>query len=437
MPAITMVGEERKLFVGMLNKQQAEDDVRMLFQRYGHIEECTVLRDQNGNSKGCAFVKFANQSDAQSAIEGLHGSQTMPGASSSLVVKYADTENERHLRRVQQMAAPLNGMHGPIAFAAQLGPGGYMPVAYGTAFSPLLQHQQQYHHHHQQQQAAVLAAMASQNAGGLMNPLQAVSVSGLGSTATLQTPQMTAVPAAAYQTSVITSSSAGMVSAAPNAVLSPTGLAVYQTVQHHQQTVSATDHANNCTNSMPQFTGHTVINGDQLYPAVQPYTSLVPIQLVDMCPYDLSGNWTQYDPEHSSNIISKETKLLSAYPAAASYGHFHQMLAQQALATVLPTSTTTAQKEGPEGCNLFIYHLPQEFGDGELAQMFLPFGSVISSKVYIDRATNQSKCFGFVSYDNEASAQAAIQAMNGFQIGMKRLKVQLKRPKDGNRQSIQ
>ena len=40
---------------------------------------------------------------------------------------------------------------------------------------------------------------------------------------------------------------------------------------------------------------------------------------------------------------------------------------------------------------------------------------------------------GFVSFDNPASAQAAIQAMNGFQIGMKRLKVQLKRPKDANR----
>ena len=40
---------------------------------------------------------------------------------------------------------------------------------------------------------------------------------------------------------------------------------------------------------------------------------------------------------------------------------------------------------------------------------------------------------GFVSYDSPPSAVMAIQAMNGFQIGDKRLKVQLKRPKDANR----
>lgn len=85
---------------------------------------------------------------------------------------------------------------------------------------------------------------------------------------------------------------------------------------------------------------------------------------------------------------------------------------------------------GPEGCNLFIYHLPQEFTDTDLASTFLPFGNVISAKVFIDKQTNLSKCFGFVSFDNPESAQVAIKAMNGFQVGAKRLKVQLKKPKE-------
>lgn len=54
--------------------------------------------------------------------------------------------------------------------------------------------------------------------------------------------------------------------------------------------------------------------------------------------------------------------------------------------------------------------------------------SVLSIKVIDDSVLS-----GFVSFDNPASAQTAIQAMNGFQIGMKRLKVQLKRPKDASR----
>ncbi|XP_029639837.1 CUGBP Elav-like family member 4 isoform X6 [Octopus sinensis] len=318
--------EDRKLFVGMLNKQQTEDDIRQLFQPYGTIEECTILRDQNGNSKGCAFVKFSTHAEAQAAINALHGSQTMPGASSSLVVKFADTEKERQLRRMQQMAGPLSLLN-PFALTQFGGYGGYTQVSTQQLM---------------QQQAAIMAAAATQGTY-LASPIASLaahvqSMNALGAPNGISTAAIT--PTTGSLANGTATSPA--INGAPN-MLSPT-VTSFPVPQANSQAPEV------YANGIPHYPAQAVANGDPLQAyAVQPYAGI-------------------------------------AYPAA--YGQFQQALAQHA--TILPT----AQKEGPEGCNLFIYHLPQEFGDAELAQMFMPFGNVISAKVYVDRATNQSKCFG-------------------------------------------
>ncbi|KAK0161481.1 hypothetical protein PV327_009947 [Microctonus hyperodae] len=113
----------------------------------------------------------------------------------------------------------------------------------------------------------------------------------------------------------------------------------------------------------------------------------------------------------------------SAVATAALVAQQHSMIANAA----------GKQIEGPEGCNLFIYHLPQEFSDLDLATTFVPFGNMLSAKVVVDLKTNMSRCFGFVSYDNPTSAAAAIQTMNGYHIAAKRLKVEHKRAKEAGK----
>ena len=57
-----------------------------------------------------------------------------------------------------------------------------------------------------------------------------------------------------------------------------------------------------------------------------------------------------------------------------------------------------SSRTGPEGANLFIYHLPKWFSDNDLYELFVSFGQLISAKVFTDKHTQESKCFGFVSF---------------------------------------
>ncbi|XP_061872071.1 CUGBP Elav-like family member 3 isoform X5 [Colius striatus] len=335
----------RKLFVGMLSKQQADEDVRKMFEPFGTIDECTVLRGPDGTSKGCAFVKFQSHAEAQAAIAALHGSRTLPGASSSLVVKFADTEKERGLRRMQQVASQL-GMFSPIAL--QFG-------AYSAYTQALMQ-----------QQAALVAAHSA-----YLSPMATMAVQ-MQHMGTVNPNGLIATP---LPPSSGTSTPPAMAATPVPAIAAPLSVNGYSPVPAQP--------------AGPPAPEAVYAGGVPPFPAQSPAAPGDPLQQA----YAGMQHYT------------------AAYPAA--YGLVSPTFAPPGPLLAPPPPPQQQQREGPEGCNIFIYHLPQEFADTEILQMFLPFG--------------------FVSFDNPASAQAAIQAMNGFQIGMKRLKVQLKRPKDANR----
>lgn len=84
----------KKLFVGMAPKAACEEDYRAVFAPFGNPVDIYVIRDRDGFSKGCAFVKYESTESAYSAMEALHGKYIMPGGYRSLVVTIADFRRE-------------------------------------------------------------------------------------------------------------------------------------------------------------------------------------------------------------------------------------------------------------------------------------------------------------------------------------------------------
>jgi len=87
---------------------------------------------------------------------------------------------------------------------------------------------------------------------------------------------------------------------------------------------------------------------------------------------------------------------------------------------------------GPPGCNLFVFHLPDDWADEDLLEYFTPHGTVVSAKVMKELGTGRSRGFGFVSYEDRVSAATAIKKMQGYKILGKRLKVEFKKGEGDN-----
>uniref|UniRef100_A0A8K9Y7T0 RRM domain-containing protein n=1 Tax=Oncorhynchus mykiss TaxID=8022 RepID=A0A8K9Y7T0_ONCMY len=363
--------EDRKLFIGMVSKKCNENDIRVMFSAFGQIEECRILRGPDGLSRGCAFVTFSTRAMAQNAIKAMHQSQTMEGCSSPIVVKFADTQKDKEQRRLQQqLAQQMQQLNNATTWGSLTGLGGLTPQYLAV-----------------RGHAASPTPYCSPAANASVLLQQATSSSNLGAFSGIQ--QMAGMSALQLQNlaTLAAAAAAAQNSAGPNAnPLSSNAASLGALASPVAQMLS----------------GMAALNGG------------------------LGGAGLTNGTAGTMDALTQAYSGIQQYAATALPTLYSQSLLQQ-------QGAAGSQKEGPEGANLFIYHLPQEFGDQDILQMFMPFGNVVSAKVFIDKQTNLSKCFGFVSYDNPVSAQAAIQAMNGFQIGMKRLKVQLKRSKNDSK----
>jgi len=66
----------KDIFVGNLDYETSEDELRQLFAAYGPVDRVRIVTDRySGQPRGFAFVEMASEGDADQAITELNGAQ--------------------------------------------------------------------------------------------------------------------------------------------------------------------------------------------------------------------------------------------------------------------------------------------------------------------------------------------------------------------------
>ncbi|XP_040265168.1 CUGBP Elav-like family member 1 isoform X15 [Bufo bufo] len=425
-----------KMFVGQIPRSWSEKELRELFEQYGAVYEINVLRDRSQNppqSKGCCFITFYTRKAALEAQNALHNMKILPGMHHPIQMKPADSEKNNAVEDrklfIGMVSKKCNendirvlfSQFGQIEESRILrGPDG---LSRGCAFITFTTRSMA--------QNAIKSMHQAQTMEGCSSPIVVKFADTQKDKEQKRMTQQLQQQMQQINAASVWGNLAGLNS------LAPQYLALY--LQLLQQTASSSNL--NSLGGLHTMGGSSPSSNNSS--SVNPMASLGALQtlagatgglnvssLAGMAALNggLGSSGLSNGTGSTMEALSQAYSGIQQYAAAALPSLYNQsLLSQQGLVAA------GSQKEGPEGANLFIYHLPQEFGDQDILQMFMPFGNVVSAKVFIDKQTNLSKCFGFVSYDNPVSAQAAIQSMNGFQIGMKRLKVQLKRSKNDSK----
>lgn len=82
------------------------------------------------------------------------------------------------------------------------------------------------------------------------------------------------------------------------------------------------------------------------------------------------------------------------------------------------------------GKKLYVGNLPWDLGTDDLRSIFENHGEVTDAIVLSDRETGRSRGFGFVEFASDDMARAAIEAMDGAEVGGRNLRVNVARARE-------
>ena len=80
--------------------------------------------------------------------------------------------------------------------------------------------------------------------------------------------------------------------------------------------------------------------------------------------------------------------------------------------------------------NIYVGNCSYDVTEEQLREAFAAFGEVESVKVIRDRDTGRARGFAFVEMVDSSAAEAAIQGLNGTDLGGRSLKVNEARPRE-------
>ncbi len=80
--------------------------------------------------------------------------------------------------------------------------------------------------------------------------------------------------------------------------------------------------------------------------------------------------------------------------------------------------------------NIYVGNLPYSATEDELEALFTEHGPVVRVNIISDRETGRSKGFGFVEMTNQPDGEKAIEALDGFDLQGRNLKVNEARPRE-------
>lgn len=84
------------IYVGNLSRDVTEDELKEAFEAFGKITSINIIKDKySGESRGFGFVEMSSKDEAQSAIDGLNGTELK---GQSLNVNEARPRSEKRRR---------------------------------------------------------------------------------------------------------------------------------------------------------------------------------------------------------------------------------------------------------------------------------------------------------------------------------------------------